>query len=242
MLILAAAIAKADGNTSYTQKYMPLLKKWANYLLEKGLDPENQLCTDDFMGHLAHNTNLSLKAIIGIASYAQLCDKSGNATEAKHYRTKAEQMAAEWVKKADDGRSFRLAFDKPGTWSQKYNLVWDTILGLKLFPPEVAQKEVKRYADQREEYGTALDNRGDVVKIDWQMWVACLADSPEEFQKFLVRICKFLGETPDRVPMTDWYSSKTGKKIGFQARSVVGGLYIPFLYHEDVWQRWLSKN
>lgn len=74
MLIMCAALGQV-GRTDLVKPYMPLLTKWAEYLKAKGLDPENQLCTDDFAGHLAHNTNLSVKAIVALGAFAQLCEK-----------------------------------------------------------------------------------------------------------------------------------------------------------------------
>ncbi|MGB8479727.1 MAG: DUF1793 domain-containing protein [Acidobacteriaceae bacterium] len=49
-------------------------------------------------------------------------------------------------------------------------------------------------------------------------------------------IYKFLNETPDRVPMTDWCDTITGKQVGFQARSVVGGVYIKMLAEPAMWK------
>ena len=241
MLILVAALTQVDGDTQYAEKYWPLLAQWADYLREKGLDPENQLCTDDFAGHLAHNVNLSLKAIMGLGSFAGLCKKTGRAEEAAAYRRTAQTMADEWVQMASDGDHYRLAFDKPGTWSQKYNLVWDTLLGLHLFSPEVARKEVAYYKTKQNVYGLPLDSRSDYTKLDWIVWTATLAEDPADFAALTEPLYTWADETPARVPLTDWYWTTDGKKAGFQARSVVGGLYIPLLKDAGIWSKWTAR-
>ena len=237
MLILMAAVAKAEGNAEYSRKYWPTLTKWAEYLKEKGLDPENQLCTDDFAGHLAHNANLSLKAIVALGSYAQLCDTLGRKPEAQQYRKLSEQMAKDWVKMAADGDHYKLAFDRPGTWSQKYNLVWDDLLNLNLFPDAVKRTEVAFYLKNQNQYGLPLDNRADYTKLDWIVWSATLTENRADFDALLKPVAKWLDEGPSRVPLTDWYDTKTGKQVGFQARSVVGGIYLPLLK-----ARWEKKG
>ncbi|HYL78195.1 MAG TPA: DUF4965 domain-containing protein [Bryobacteraceae bacterium] len=238
MLLLVAAIAKADGNAELANKYWPLLTKWAEYLRDKGLDPENQLCTDDFAGHLARNANLSLKAIEGIAGYAMLAGMTGRKSESEKYRDIALDYARKWMKLADDGDHYVLAFGNPGTWSQKYNLVWDRILGLNLFPPEVARKEVAYYKTKQNVYGLPLDNRAPYTKLDWLVWTATLADNPADFQALIAPAYKWMNETPTRVPLTDWYMTTDGKQRGFQARSVVGGLFIKMLADPAMWEKW----
>ena len=229
MVILAGAIAKTEGNATYATKYWKIITKWAEYLRDKGFDPENQLCTDDFAGHLAHNTNLSVKAIMGLASYASLCEMRGLAAEASKYKQIAAEMVQKWIETANDGDHYRLAFDKPGSWSQKYNLVWDNVLGFNIFPKMVKEKEIKYYLRNMNHYGLPLDNRESYTKLDWILWSASMADSNQQFKELIHPIYNFLNETPDRVPMTDWYWTKSGELKGFVARSVVGGVYMELL-------------
>jgi hypothetical protein len=241
-LILIEALAKVEGNAAFAQEYWSLLEKWAAYLKDAGLDPANQLCTDDFAGHLAHNANLSLKAIEALGSYATLAGMLGHKDETDTYRQLAQQFASRWVSMAADGDHYKLAFDKPGTWSQDYNLVWDRLLGLNLFPPEVARKDIAFYQTKLNRFGLPLDNRRDYTKLDWEIWTATLAESSSGFETLVAPIYDWVNQTPKRVPLTDWYSTTSGKQQGFQARSVVGGVYIKMLADSDLWKKWSTEG
>ena len=241
LLLLTAALAKAEGDAKFAERYWPVLSKWAAYLREKGMDPENQLSTDDFAGHLAHNTNLSLKAILALGAYAGLCDALGKRAEAADYRAASKGMAERWVRMADDGDHYRLAFDRPGTWSQKYNLIWDRLLGLGLFPPQVARRELAFYMRKQNRFGLPLDNREAYTKLDWVVWTATLADSEETFRALVAPLYRFAHESPSRVPLTDWFGTVDGKQVGFQARSVVGGVYVKLLADPSMWRKWNAR-
>jgi hypothetical protein len=232
-------ICQLDGNTKYVEKYWPLLERWAAFLKEKGLDPDNQLCTDDFAGHLAHNANLSIKAIMALGAYSKMCEMAGKKEQAAEYRATAEKFAKQWVTMADAGDHYRLAFDqKNESWSQKYNLVWDKLLGLNLFPPEVAAKEIAFYKTKLNRYGLPLDNREGYTKADWIVWTATLAKSREDFDALMNPMYDFISATPQRVPLTDWYQTKDAKMVGFQARPVIGGVFIKMLDDAAMWKKW----
>ncbi len=232
MLILAAAISKIDGNTDYVKPYWDILTTWADYLVENGLDPSNQLCTDDFAGHWAHNANLSVKAIMGIQAYSEMARMMNMTALADRYGAIAKDMAGKWEKMADDGDHYRLAFDRENTWSQKYNMVWDKMWGTNLFSAQVFDKEISCYLKNQNAYGLPLDCRKEYTKSDWVMWSAAMSPDLETFQKFAAPLYRYINETTTRVPISDWHHTDSGEWVGFRARSVIGGYWMQVLMNK----------
>ena len=242
MLILVDAVAQIEGTARFAEPYWKQLAAWADYLAQKGLDPENQLCTDDFAGHLARNANLSVKAIVGLGAFADLSRRAGRAGEAAKYGAMAKDFARKWIDLARDGDHYTLTFGRPGTWSQKYNLVWDRLLGLGLFPPEVARAEIAYYKTKLQPYGLPLDSRRTYTKLDWEVWTATLTENRADFDAFIDPLFRWMNETPTRVPLTDWYDTVSGKQEGFQARSVVGGVFIKMLADPALSKKWQARR
>ena len=235
MLLMVASCGKADGDYTLAKENLDLLQQWCRYLQEFGNDPGEQLCTDDFAGHLAHNVNLSAKAILGIAAFGQILRALGQEEKAEAYFRQAKEMMESWLVRADAGGYTRLAFGADG-WSMKYNLVWDKLLGLDLIPDTFYEKEIASYLPRMERYGLPLDSRAPYSKTDWILWTAAMA-AEEDFPKFVTPVADYLRQTDTRVPFSDYYDTETGRYEKFIARSVQGGLFMPLLM-----DRWAKRG
>jgi hypothetical protein len=235
MLIMTAAVCLAKDDIHFALEHMDILEQWARYLLDNGLDPDNQLCTDDFAGHLARNANLSVKAIMGVASFGLLKEMEGSTEEAAHYRKAVEMMAAEWGVLAYSGEQYsKLAFGQEESWSLKYNLIWDAVFGTGLFGEETLKKEIAWYLRQSNKFGTPLDNRQSYTKGDWLVWAAALSTDKDEFAQLVQPLWQMLNDTVDRVPFSDWTDTLTARQLNFQHRSVVGGMFIKLLKDKGI--------
>lgn len=241
MLIAFTALAKLEKSAAYAARWWSTLEKWAAYLERVGYDPCEQLCTDDFSGHLAHNANLSIKSIVALGGFARLAEMLNKPDIAAKYGQLSKDWATKWMKIAGKGRAgaspIVLRFEYHGkshgtplydTWSMKYNLVWDRLLGL--FPPSVGEAECAAYRQVLLPYGLPLDSRMTYTKSDWLVWSATLSGRRDDFEAIVSVLYRAVNETPDRVPMSDWYWADNARFRGFIARSVVGGYFLPMLY------------
>ena len=227
MLIMLYAAAAMDGSFDLAGENLSLLETWVQYLMKFGEDPGEQLCTDDFAGHLNRNVNLSAKAVIGVMCYAKLLKLAGD-SKAYYYEAEAKRIASSWLLRAKVGGHTALTFDGQG-WSMKYNLAWDKVLHLGLFEDAFYQQEIDSYLPRQNAYGLPLDSRRTYTKSDWIMWTAAMTDDPNAFHKLVAPVAKFLRESNSRVAFSDWYDTQSGDYMHFIARSVQGGVFMPLL-------------
>lgn len=229
-IILMAALADTPECLPFVQENMDLLEQWKNYLAKYGEDPENQLCTDDFAGHLAHNCNLSLKAIYGLVGYTRILERLGQLQSIAPIKETVHRYVQSFLRRAaNPDNSTRLAYDRPNTFSLKYNAVWDKVWHTQLLPESFFAGEIVRYKREAYPYGIPLDSRERYTKSDWQLWAACLADDAADFQEIVHWLWLAYHTTHSRVPLSDWYWADTSAQVTFQHRTVQGGLFLRLL-------------
>jgi len=242
MLIMLDGLAKAENSPEFAYKYWTQVTQWANFLLPYAYDPGDQLTTDDFLGTIDHSTNLAVKAIEGLGAYAQLAQMLGETSVASSFTAAAQSDVTHWISVSSDGNHFDMAYNDPGTWSELYNLVWDKILGINLFPSYVASEEIAYYESIMQTYGVPVESTTTTAKTDWQFWSASLASNNTDFQTLIAPIYNFMNTTTNRVPLQDSYDVTNIASSGFTARPVVGGLFIKMLTDSAMWEKYASAG
>lgn len=226
---------------AWLEPYFPLLTSWAAYLQASLPFPQRQLCTDDFKGPLANNTNLAAKGIIALEAFADICralrpasalaagvggsaeaSDSGSGDsgsgECAAYSQAARDFAEQWKRFALEDGHTKLAYDAPGTYSLPYNLVWQRLLRLGDAPfadfASLAQAQVAFHVakGRATRFGPPMDSRDANVKTDWLSWGAALASSDADFRALFDPVFRMANETATRVPLIDLFDSATAER------------------------------
>ena len=108
--------------------------------------------------------------------------------------------------------------------------------------PSVSRQEIDYYQSKSTTFGFPLDSRSAFTKLDWESWSAALATSQAEFRSMFSGVYNFADRTPTRVPLSDWYWTVDGTQTGFQARPVVGGVYMEMLTYPAMWKEWAARR
>ncbi|KAI8964877.1 DUF1793-domain-containing protein [Daldinia sp. FL1419] len=114
----------------WVRRSYKLWKQWTGYLVRESLIPANQLCTDDFAGWLANQTNLALKGIIGIKAMSEIANVVGETADSKWYSNVADEYIDKWQDfgLSRDKTHAKLAYTWYGSWTTIYNLFADALL------------------------------------------------------------------------------------------------------------------
>lgn len=226
LLILALAYTRATGDSNWASSYMDIFQKYADYLVDNSIDIANQLSSNDAAGPLPNETNLAIKAAVGIKAFGEL---SGIDRYSRIGEEHATLFFEEGLGTDEDQTHFVLQYpDQPESWKTPYNLFPDVLLGLNTFSNEAIRVNSDFYSTVRGEYGVALDNRQDWAKSDWNMWLAATFETNTR-DEFVDDLWAFMTNGKHNWPFSDRYVSTSahgnepGIPILCRARPTVGG-------------------
>ena len=204
------------------------MQGYADYLVANGLYISSQLATNDAAGPLPNQTNLAIKAAIGLTAFGALSGMQNYTAVGLKF---ADLLYNQGLATDPNETHFVLEYGNYSTYTIAFNLYPDVLLNLYTFPAAAFQMETKYYPTQRAEAGIALDSRVDWAKTDWPHFAAASATDNTVRNMFIDDVHAFIGENSadNQVPFSDRYFV-TGAEghtadsfYGWRARPVVGG-------------------
>ena len=244
MLLLVAAVAQADGNAEFASRYWPTLTKWAQYLEEFGRDPENQLCTDDFAGHLGPQREPGGKSNLRFGSLWE--------TRRDERRQGDRPKILGYGKRICPGlgqTSRRRRPFPPGLRSaQHLELQVQPRLGQDpgsaSVPGRCAEKEMAFYRKNIDRLAwrwtggpnglaaAAVSAPHAGAKPTGPSGPASLTDDPQDFAAITNPIYDYFSQSPRRVGLADLYFTDRPTEANMHSRPVIGGIFIKMLYDQ----------
>ncbi|GFF24109.1 uncharacterized protein C16H5.12c [Aspergillus lentulus] len=226
LMVLTLAYVRATGDEAWATQYFDILKGYADYLVENGIDIAEQLSSNDAAGPLANETNLAIKAAVGLKAFGEL---TGLTQYSNIADSRADLLFVQGLGTDEQKTHFVLQYpDKPSSWKTPYNLYPDVLLSLGTFAKEVHQMSSTFFRSVRGEYGVPLDSRQDWAKSDWNMWLAGTLDDSTR-SEFIDDLWAFMTNGQHNWPFSDRYITTSAKgntpgvPVLCRARPTVGG-------------------
>lgn len=223
ILILTYAYQLATGNTDLTSTYSSLLEQYAQYLQKDGKYPSNQLSLNDALGPIANQTNLAMKAAVGLGIYGKITNQDDYTTQGKSI---AHALYEERLGTDADGTYFTIQYGN-NTWFLVYNHYGDLLFDLDLFSDEAYNATTKFYPTVRKAAGVALEGGIDWGQTNWQGFVAATVDGTTR-DLFISDLHAYIANGQNRAPFSDRYwvadsgDNAAGDYFRFRARPTLG--------------------
>ncbi|KAL8779313.1 MAG: hypothetical protein Q9213_006993, partial [Squamulea squamosa] len=159
ILILAYAYTLASKSSTWASSHRSLFQGYADYLVTDGFNIASQLSTDDGAGPLANQTNLAVKAAVGLTAFGALYNLQNYTDIGKSYANELYNHSLA----TDEGKTHFLlqypeSLNNGSAYSTVFNLYPDSLLGLNTFPQEAFEMQASFYPTVRAETGVPLDS------------------------------------------------------------------------------------
>lgn len=237
VIMLTYAYQKATGKTDLANAYSAQLAQYANYLYDNGLYPPAQLSLNDALGKLANQTNLAVKAAVGLATYGALTGQKNYTTAGRNF---ADKIWTESLGTDANGTHFLIQYNiQP--WFLVYNHYSDILFNLNVFPGETYNATADFYPSVRSPAGVPLDGSIGWGQTNWQSFVAATVNGPTR-DLLIGDLHTYMANGLNSAPFCDRYwvqdsgSYTAGQSFSFRARPTLGSHFaLAALSGPNIW-------
>lgn len=223
-LILSAAYLNKTGDTSFISENADLLSQYAEYIDALGIKLPEELSKEG-----ALDVNLAMKCVIALGAYGKMLETLKPGDGVAYLKTAAD-LANKLERISGNGEHTAKTIDDRNSWSLKYNLIWDRILGLNLFSHGLYEKEIALYRKNLHKFGVPADSYGSAARVSASMFAAALDDSGKFTAEISAAIAKALVSAKTNLVFPDRYDVITGVEDGANKQNpAVGAAFIKLL-------------